>query len=113
MNRVIRLKGLNSGTNTIPSGDTSVPICLEDIRPKDGFSSSHPVAIQFLATSGLAGTVQVCNQDGSLTLTASASWSTATDLSLYTSGGSCVLVAPFTHLRLNVTAGTTEAIIRV
>ena len=48
-----------------------------------------------------------------LDLTADASWTEAEDLSNYASGGAVVLVAPFTHLRLNVSGGDTEAILRV
>lgn len=110
-NRVIRMKD-NGGTNTINSA--SAVYDLDQLRPA-GHSSTEPVAIQLLASdAALAGDIEVANQDGTLDLTADASWSPAEDLSTYaTTGGAVVMIAPFTHIRLNVSAGDTEAILRV
>lgn len=109
---VVRMRSATDGTNTIDTGEKSQPVDLDQLRP-DGHSSAHPVAIQLLVTTTLAGSVEVCNQDGTLNLTSDASWSSAQDLADYASGGAIILVAPFTHIRLNVSAGDTEAILRI
>jgi len=106
---------IDGGSNTI-SGASDV-VDLDRVRPHHGANYSQPVAIQLLACdAALAGNIQVAIQDGSLDLTADASWSPVEngDLSLYASvGGGLVLVAPFTHLRLKVSAGDCEAILRI
>jgi hypothetical protein len=110
-NNVIRMKDAG-GTNTIDGA--SLIYDLDQLRP-DGHSATSPVAIQLLVSdAALAGDIEVANQDGTLDLSLDASWSPAEDLSTYaTVGGAVVLVAPFTHIRLNVSAGDTEAIMRV
>lgn len=108
--RVVRMKDGTSNTIT----GASNPVNLDELRP-DGHSASEPVAIQLLVSDGsLAGDIEVANQDGTLNLALDASWSPVEDLASYlTTGGGIVLIAPFTHMRLNVSAGQTEAILRV
>jgi len=112
--RVVRFRSATDSSITIDTGEKSLPIDLDELRP-DGVSASEPVAIQFLVTTTLAGNIEVAIDDGVIDLDNDAAWSDADggDLSQWASGGSAVLVAPFTHIRLNVSGGDTQAIIRV